>query len=131
VRGTEPRGDALAGSYHLVTVEGETLPYVTDAGLNGAHRDLVSGTIEFQSQGRLFAVTNYLTVGGALDGYEDADTSALAYSVAGSFLLISRPQGTGTRVDTASITDGALSLRQEFKLATGIPVRRAAVYVKQ
>jgi hypothetical protein len=100
----------LTGTFQLVTVNGEPLPYVIPIGFGS--RNIVSGAIVFRGRGRLLDVREYQSVGATGPQEPVADTLAQAYTLAGTRLLVSRSAAGGAQVyaDTGTVEGSFITL---------------------
>jgi hypothetical protein len=110
---TRPPAEQLTGRYTLFSVDGDTLPIVVFAGLDGSTRRLVSGALEFRTRGRLMDIRTFQTLSPILGaGPLQTDSTAFGYEVTDGKIFIHHPMPyePDTYVDTGSVGDGLISI---------------------
>ena len=121
------------GTYVLTQLNGATVPGVVKTTPEGGRIELLSGTIEVQTRGRLVESRTLRNVNtaGASPPYDESFLSP--YELRGDRLLITRPGlvASDTYVDTATITrDGALVVKAR-NVGLALNVGAQLIYLPQ
>ena len=117
---TPPVPSPFAGRYDLVAIDGQELPILVFAGIDGSTRSIVAGAIEFRSRGRLMDVRVFQTRSPTTGvGPLQTDSVAFAYEIAGDKLLIRHPMPfePDSYVDTGTVAGAVLTIDSRIRLS--------------
>jgi hypothetical protein len=113
--GTEPTEDGVEGTYALLTVNGNTLPFLLQE-TTAQKVELISGSIVLRANGTFDDVLNYriTPTGGAAAAEVDLITGTFLKSA--SILMFSPSEGQGGGYEVSIVTGGLSTRINTFTL---------------